>query len=219
MSVHDLAERLERAYRIALLLQGRLADRGDHSDEAAFEPMTLAVELVALLDDARAALLRQAHAVSGTVLQAHGTGSGRHAPRSAARCVHGMHGACPICKESLMNSTSTTSAVISSDHVEGTKVYNTVGDKLGSIDDLMIDKVSGQVRYAVLEFGGFLGIGSDRYPLPWNMLKYDTTKEGYVVPLDKDRLEKAPRYPSEQRPAYDDAYGRRVNDYYGVPHL
>ena len=60
MSVHDLAERLERAYRIALLLQGRLADRGDHSDEAAFEPMTLAVELVALLDDARAALLRQA---------------------------------------------------------------------------------------------------------------------------------------------------------------
>jgi sporulation protein YlmC with PRC-barrel domain len=115
--------------------------------------------------------------------------------------------------------TSTASAVISSDHVEGTKVYNTMGDKLGSIDDLMIDKVSGQVRYAVLEFGGFLGMGTDRYPLPWNMLKYDTTKEGYVVPLDKDRLEDAPRYASEQRPEYDDAYGRRVNDYYGVPYL
>jgi sporulation protein YlmC with PRC-barrel domain len=118
-----------------------------------------------------------------------------------------------------MNSNSPHSAVISSDHVEGTKVYNTVGDKLGSIDDLMIDKVSGQVRYAVLEFGGFLGMGTDRYPLPWNMLKYDTAKEGYVVPLDKDRLDKAPRYPSEQRPDYDDAYGRRVNDYYGVPYL
>ena len=65
-----------------------------------------------------------------------------------------------------MNSTSTASAVISSDHVEGTKVYDTAGDKLGSIDDLMIDKVSGQVRYVVLEFGGFLGIGTDRYPLP-----------------------------------------------------
>ena len=115
--------------------------------------------------------------------------------------------------------TSTASAVISSDHVEGTKVYNTVGDKLGSIDDLMIDKVSGQVRYAVLEFGGFLGMGTDRYPLPWNMLKYDTTKEGYVVPLDKDRLEGAPRYASEERPDYDDTYGRRVNDYYGVPYL
>lgn len=106
--------------------------------------------------------------------------------------------------------TSTASAVISSDDVEGTKVCNTVGDKLGLIDDLMIDKVSGQVRCAVLEFGGFLGMGTDRYPLPCNMLKYDTTKEGCVVPLDKDRLDGAPRYASEQRPDYDDAYGRRV---------
>ena len=118
-----------------------------------------------------------------------------------------------------MSSTSTTSAVISSDHVEGTKVYNAAGDKLGSIDDLMIDKVSGQIRYAVMEFGGFLGIGTDRYPLPWNMLKYDTAKEGYVVPLDKKRLDDAPRYASEERPIYDDAYARRVNDYYGVPFL
>ena len=118
-----------------------------------------------------------------------------------------------------MNSISAHSPVISSEQVEGTKVYNAAGDKLGSIDDLMIDKISGQIRYAVMEFGGFLGIGTDRYPLPWNMLKYDTSKEGYVVPLDKDRLDKAPRYPSEQRPDYDDAYGRRVNDYYGVPFL
>jgi hypothetical protein len=79
--------------------------------------------------------------------------------------------------------------------------------------------VSGQVRYAVLEFGGFLGMGTDRYPLPWDMLKYDTSKEGYVVPLDKERLEDAPRYASEQRPDYDDDYGRRVNDYYGVPYM
>ena len=113
----------------------------------------------------------------------------------------------------------TSGDVISSERVGGTKVYNDAGDKLGSIDDLMIDKRSGHVRYAVLEFGGFLGMGTDRYPLPWNMLKYDTQKEGYVVPLDKDRLEAAPRYPSEQRPDYDDAYGRRVNDYYGVPYL
>ena len=118
-----------------------------------------------------------------------------------------------------MNSTTTASAVISSDHVEGTKVYNTRGDKLGSIDDLMIDKVSGQVRYAVLEFGGFLGMGTERYPLPWNMLKYDTAKEGYNVPLNKNHQENATRYPSEQRPDYDDAYGRRVNDYYGVPYM
>ena len=116
-----------------------------------------------------------------------------------------------------MDSTSTSNRVISSEHVEGTNVYNAAGDKLGSIDDLMIDKLSGQVRYAVMEFGGFLGIGTDRYPLPWNMLKYDTAKEGYVVPLNKSTLDKAPRYPDDRPPSYTDDYGRKVHDYYGVP--
>jgi sporulation protein YlmC with PRC-barrel domain len=113
-----------------------------------------------------------------------------------------------------MNTTSTHD-VISSDKVEGTNVYNQAGDKLGSIDDLMIDKMSGQVRYAVLEFGGFLGMGTDRYPLPWSMLKYDTTKDGYVVPIDKAKLTDAPRYADSDAPAYTPEYGRRVNGYYG----
>ena len=116
-----------------------------------------------------------------------------------------------------MDSSSTTYGdVISSDKVEGTTVYNNAGDKLGSIDDLMIDKLSGQIRYAVLEFGGFLGIGTDRYPLPWNVLKYDTSKEGYVVPLDKAKLTDAPRYTNDDRPSYTPDYGRKINDYYGV---
>ncbi len=105
---------------------------------------------------------------------------------------------------------------ISSDRVEGTSVYNKAGDKLGSIDDLMIDKVSGQVRYAVMEFGGFLGMGTDRYPIPWDMLNYDTRQEGYVVPLDKARLEGAPKYNDNDRPVYDDVYSRRINSYYGL---
>jgi PRC-barrel domain len=61
----------------------------------------------------------------------------------------------------------------------------------------MIEKTSGQTRYVVLEFGGFLGMGSDRCPVPWNMLKYDLAKDGYVVPLDKKKLENPPKY-SEQ---------------------
>lgn len=108
------------------------------------------------------------------------------------------------------------SHIISSDKVEGTSVYNANGDKLGSIDDLMIDKLSGQVRYAVLEFGGFLGMGTDRYPLPWSMLKYDTKLDGYVVPVDKSQFEKAPRYSSNEMPEYTDEYGRKVYDHYGV---
>jgi sporulation protein YlmC with PRC-barrel domain len=106
--------------------------------------------------------------------------------------------------------------VISSDKVEGTAVYNAAGDKLGSIDDLVIDKRSGLVRYAALEFGGFLGIGTDRYPIPWPMLKYDTAKDGYVVPLTSDQLKGAPKYSESEQPTYTDDYGRRVYDYYGV---
>jgi sporulation protein YlmC with PRC-barrel domain len=106
--------------------------------------------------------------------------------------------------------------VISSDKVEGTSVYNPAGDKLGSIDDLMIDKISGHVNYAVLEFGGFLGMGTDRYPIPWSMLKYDTGHGGYVVPLSEERLKNAPKYASDTVPVYDDTYGRRINEYYNV---
>lgn len=111
----------------------------------------------------------------------------------------------------------TSRNVISSERVEGTAVYATNGDKLGTIDDLMIDKLSGQVCYAVLEFGGILGIGTDRYPVPWSMLDYDTTREGYVVPLDKDTITKAPSYKAEEvHDAYDADYSRSINSYYGV---
>lgn len=106
------------------------------------------------------------------------------------------------------------STVISSEKVEGTKVYNMAGEKLGSIDDLMIDRHSGQVKYAVLEFGGFLGMGTDRYPIPWSMLKYEDKHSGYVVPLNKEKLEKAPKYADGSVPTYDADYGNRVTTYY-----
>jgi hypothetical protein len=115
----------------------------------------------------------------------------------------------------MMNDKSSTMCnVISSEKVEGTTVYNAGGDKLGSIDDLMIDKVSGQVQYAVLEFGGFLGVGTDRYPIPWKVLKYSTDKGGYVVPLDKSRLDQAPKYRDDSAPIYDTEYGNRIDRYY-----
>lgn len=118
-----------------------------------------------------------------------------------------------------MDTDNTASSVISSDKVTGTNVYNPAGDKLGSIETLMIDKISGKVRYAVLEFGGFLGIGTDRYPLPWDSLKYEASHGGYVISLSKEQLEGAPRYERDVVPEYTDAYGRRVYDYYGVPYI
>ena len=115
--------------------------------------------------------------------------------------------------------TTTASSVISSDRVTGTAVFNPAGDSLGSIDYLVIDKRSGIVRHAVLEFGGIFGMGADRYPLPWSMLHYDLEKDGYVVPLEKEQLSQAPRHSFDARPDYGETYGRGVYEYYDTPWL
>ena len=79
----------------------------------------------------------------------------------------------------------------------------------------MIDKRSGQVSYAVMSFGGFLGMGEDYHPLPWSVLHYDTNQGGYVVNLDKESLEGAPRYrDSDEVPWDDPEYTRGIDDYY-----
>jgi hypothetical protein len=110
-----------------------------------------------------------------------------------------------------------TSRLIAADKVEGTAVYNAAQEKIGSIENIMIDKLSGKVAYAVMSFGGFLGIGDNYYPLPWSMLKYDTRVGGYVVNLDKKVLEGAPSYGARDRIDWDDEkWGRRVHDYYGI---
>ncbi len=111
--------------------------------------------------------------------------------------------------------TEETSRLIASNKVEGTAVYNQQGERLGSIHNFMVDKNSGQVEYAVLSFGGFLGIGSDYYPIPWEILTYNTQQGGYVVNIDKSMLEKAPRYTTNDEPAFDADYGREVYSYYG----
>jgi hypothetical protein len=110
-----------------------------------------------------------------------------------------------------------TVSLIGSDKVEGTAVYGSDNTKIGSIERVMIDKVSGKVSYAVLSFGGFLGIGDDHYPLPWQSLKYDTAVEGYRTGITKKQLEGAPKYGNDNSWNWGDpARTRAVNDYYGV---
>jgi hypothetical protein len=83
-----------------------------------------------------------------------------------------------------------TGSLIGSDKVEGTAVYGANDTKIGSIERVMIDKMSGKVSYAVLSFGGFLGIGDDHYPLPWQSLKYDTNPaQGRAEIRQRQRLE------------------------------
>ncbi|MBO9582424.1 MAG: PRC-barrel domain-containing protein [Sphingobium sp.] len=111
-----------------------------------------------------------------------------------------------------------TSRLISSTKVEGTAVYSRAGDRLGTIQNFMVDKRSGKVEHAVLEFGGFLGLGSDYYPIPWKLLDYDVNQGGYVVDIDKSRLEKAPRYGRDTPPDFSTDYGRQVYSYWDVPY-
>jgi hypothetical protein len=82
--------------------------------------------------------------------------------------------------------------LIMANRVTNTPVYNRAGEHIGHIDNLSIDKVSGHVIFALLSFGGFLGIGDKLHPLPWDRLEYQPEKGGYVVPLDKDELKAAP---------------------------
>jgi hypothetical protein len=112
--------------------------------------------------------------------------------------------------------THSPNRLIASNRVEGTAVYDRAGEKLGRIENFMVDKVSGRSEYAVMSFGGFLGIGDDHHPIPWGKLTYDTGKGGYVVDLDRDKLQDGPKYGAGEDPAFDRDYDRRVHDYYGV---
>ena len=109
-----------------------------------------------------------------------------------------------------------TDRLIASNKVEGTAVYNRQGERLGSVYNFMVDKHTGQVAYAVMSFGGFLGIGDSYHPLPWKSLDYDTGMGGFVVDLDRSKLEGAPSYRATEDPWSDREYGRSIHDYYGM---
>jgi len=111
-----------------------------------------------------------------------------------------------------------TSHLIGSDKVEGTDVYGPDRQRIGSIERVMIEKMSGKVSYAVLSFGGFLGLGHEHYPLPWPSLKYNEELGGYQVNVTEAQLKGAPKYANESDWDWSDkARGRQVYDWYEQP--
>jgi hypothetical protein len=111
-----------------------------------------------------------------------------------------------------------TATLIGSDKVEGTNVYRSNGDNIGSIERVMLDKQSGKVAYAVMSFGGFLGLGHDHYPVPWSLLTYNTQLGGYEVNISDQQLKGAPSYSSESDWDWEDRKrAQQVYDYYRVP--
>lgn len=110
---------------------------------------------------------------------------------------------------------SSPNALVSSADVMGTAVYNHQGEHVGSIDHVMIDKLSGKVAYAVMAFGGVLGIGEEHYPVPWGALRYDVAQGGFVTDVTAEQLSGAP-------PRGDDWQGdrdweTRTHHHYGIP--
>jgi hypothetical protein len=111
-----------------------------------------------------------------------------------------------------------TVSLIGSDKVEGTAVYGADDNKIGTVQRVMIDKVSGQIAYAVVSFGGFLGMGEEYYPMPWSKLDYDTDLGGYRVDVTEDQLRGAPKFSRST----DWDWSNRTNDervykYYNQP--
>jgi hypothetical protein len=101
-----------------------------------------------------------------------------------------------------------------------TRVLNKAGEHIGDIKDLSIDRVTGETKYAIMSFGGFLGIGQRFHPLPWQMLDFDPQQDGYVVSLDKAALADAPHYDADELANLGGArhqfYSDQISGYYGV---
>jgi sporulation protein YlmC with PRC-barrel domain len=113
----------------------------------------------------------------------------------------------------MQDPSDTSGRLIAAGEVQGTNVYNRAAEKLGSVEDIMIDKMSGNAKYAILSFGGFLGMGSNEYPIPWEKLTYDTRLGGFVVDIDKRVLENAPVYTEGSH--WSDKQWRAVDTHYG----
>ncbi len=117
----------------------------------------------------------------------------------------------------MPTATGHTTAIRAS-KVKGTNVYNTAGDKIGHVEDVILDKQTNSVLFAAIGFGGMLGLGEKYAPVPWSMLDYSEDKGGYVVPLSEDTIKAAPAYDLKDLTKNDGAAGIRNEsfDYYKV---
>jgi len=108
--------------------------------------------------------------------------------------------------------------LIESDRVEGTTVYDPSGTNIGSIKRLMIEKVSGKVAYAIMSFGGFLGMGEDEHTIPWSKLTYDTSRGGYRTDITEEQLRGAPTFTRDQDYDWSNRdRERELHDYWRTP--
>ena len=110
-------------------------------------------------------------------------------------------------------------ALMGADTLIGDDVYNAAGENLGDIKEIMLDIHTGKVAYAVLSFGGFLGLGEKLFAVPWSALTLDTENKGFVLRASKEQLESAPGFDKDHWPDMTDPlWVKTVNSYYEVLH-
>jgi sporulation protein YlmC with PRC-barrel domain len=130
---------------------------------------------------------------------------------------------CTSCADSrlediLMTTVSGHTSAIRAKRVIGTDVSNPAGDKIGQVEDLVLDKLSNHIMFAIVSFGGFLGMGQKYHPIPWSSLEYDSEEGGYIVDFTKEQLQAAPSDTIEELTRNDGlAYREKVYDYYRAP--
>jgi sporulation protein YlmC with PRC-barrel domain len=108
-----------------------------------------------------------------------------------------------------------TGPVLASSTLNGENVRNASGEDLGEIKDLMIDTASGTIQYAVLSFGGWLGMGDKLFAVPWNAMRLDTQNHCLVLDVSKERLKDAPGFDRDNWPDFADAtFTNRISNYY-----
>jgi hypothetical protein len=121
-------------------------------------------------------------------------------------------------RRTLMTTVTGHTSAIRAKKVIGTSVKDPSGTTIGKVEDIVLDKLSNNIMFAIVGFGGFLGMGEKFHPLPWSTLDYDESEGGYVVNLTKDQLENAPAYTMEELTAGDGTeYRTEVYDYYSAP--
>jgi sporulation protein YlmC with PRC-barrel domain len=119
----------------------------------------------------------------------------------------------PIPQDQTALEQDETIELISAQKVKGTRIYNSAGEHLGDVETVMIDKAGGKIAYAVVIFGGFLGMGSSRYALPWQILRYDPTEQGYVIDVADDILRSTPVLQDYA----DRMWGTQLHEHFRVP--
>jgi sporulation protein YlmC with PRC-barrel domain len=99
----------------------------------------------------------------------------------------------------------------------GNDVYNHKGEDIGDIKEIMLDMLTGKIRYAVLSFGGFFGMGEKLFATPWTALKLDTKNKRFVLNVERERLAKAPGFDKDKWPDMaDTTWSKEIHAYYGV---